>query len=157
MPADQRLRGVVHHARIERPRHMPDPIDLEAGRRAAVEDAVKIVALDGGEASAEGFRDHRRRQNGDRFRLEMGIRGVPHRVRPPFAIEVDMHHLMGGMNAGIGAAGAVDAHRLPGETSDCLLDGLLNRAPVGLELPPGKRRPVIFDDEHVARHLEPSS
>ena len=64
-----------------------------------------------------------------------------------------MGDLAEGMDAGIGAAGALDRDRLAREGGDRLLDRLLHRAAVLLPLPADKGAAVIFDGQLVARHL----
>ena len=44
--AEQLLRGAMHLVRIERPRHAPGMTEIEREIGAAVDDAIKIVALD---------------------------------------------------------------------------------------------------------------
>ena len=50
---------------IERPGDMPDPVHVEGRWRAAVEDAVDVVALDRGEARVESLGHDLRREDGD--------------------------------------------------------------------------------------------
>ena len=87
----------------------------------------------------------------------MRVGGIAHRIRPPLLVQIHMHDLMGGMNAGIGAPGAMDPHGRAGEARDRILDRLLHGETVGLMLPAGEGRAVIFDDELVARHVYSSS
>jgi hypothetical protein len=68
-----------------------------------------------------------------------------------------MRDLAEGVDAGVGAAGAADHHRLAGERQRGLLDRLLDGPPVLLPLPTDKRAAIIFDGELVARHADQSS
>jgi hypothetical protein len=56
------------------------------------------------------------------------------------------------MHAGIGAARAVDANLLAADCLHRVLKRALHGRSVVLDLPTGKRRAVIFDDEFVAGH-----
>ena len=56
------------------------------------------------------------------------------------------------VDAGIGAAGALDHDGLAGEGGDRLLDRLLHGAAVLLALPADEGAAVIFDGELVAGH-----
>ena len=63
-----------------------------------------------------------------------------------------MRHLAGGVNAGIGAAGAAQGNLLAAEFLDRLLESMLNSRVVGLVLPAGEKAAVIFDVEAKTRH-----
>ena len=106
------LRGFVHDLGIERPGDVPDPARIERRRRPAVEDAIDVVPLHGGDARIERLGHDLRREDRDGGRLQMRVGGVPHRIRPPLLVQIHMHDLMGGVNAGIRAAGAMDPHGL---------------------------------------------
>jgi hypothetical protein len=107
-------------------------------------------------AGAEAVGHDLGRQDGDRLRPQMRVRRVPDGVGAPIPGEIEMRHLVGRVDAGIGAPGAMHPHRLAGEALDRLLDRLLHRAAVQLPLPARKGRAVIFDDELVARHAQGS-
>ena len=70
-----------------------------------------------------------------------------------FLGEVQMRHLAGGMNAGIGAPGADRCHGLAAELVDRLFDRLLHGEPILLALPADKAAAVIFEGELVAVHM----
>ena len=56
-----------------------------------------------------------------------------------------MAGLAKGMNAGVGAPGAVHPHRLAAKCGDRLLERLLHRKAIVLPLPADKFRAVIFE------------
>ena len=153
---DEHRGGLLHRRLVEPPGHLPDAVRIERRRRAAVEDAVEIMPLQRRHAGAEAVGHDLGRQDGDRLGLQMRVRRVADRVGAPLLGEIEMRHLVGRVNAGIGAPGAMNPHRLAGEALDRLLDGLLHRAAVELPLPARKRRAVIFDDELVAGHAQAS-
>ena len=84
--------------------------------------------------------------------LQMGVDGVAHRVGRPFLDEIDMRHLAGRMDAGIGAAGAAQRDLFAAKSLDRLLDRRLHRMLARLALPAGIEAAVIFDVEAVTRH-----
>src|SRR6185437_5178390 len=57
------------------------------------------------------------------------------------------------MHAGISTARTMHAHVRAAGRLDGSFQRTLHRRMIGLELPAGKRRAVIFDDELVAGHL----
>ena len=63
-----------------------------------------------------------------------------------------MRDLAERMHAGIGAAGALNPHLLAANALIAVIDRALHGRRVVLDLPAGKRRAVIFDDEFVAGH-----
>ena len=67
--------------------------------------------------------------------------------------KIDMRHLPARVHAGIGAAGALHQGFLAGEGLDRRGEHALHGDAVGLDLPAGKGRAVIFDGELVARHF----
>ena len=68
MPADQPLGGQMHDLGIERARHAPGAILLKGEIGAAIDDAVKIMTFDGGEARVEVRRRALDRQHRHRLR-----------------------------------------------------------------------------------------
>ena len=60
----------------------------------------------------------RRVEHRDGMRPQMGVERVAQRSRLPVAVEIEMRHLPHRVNAGIGAAGAVDGGRLAAERVD---------------------------------------
>src|SRR5579871_4847967 len=67
-------------------------------------------------------------------------------------VDVAMRHLPERMHAGIGAARAMHTHIGAAGRLDRSLECALHRRMIGLKLPAGKRRAVIFDGELVAGH-----
>ena len=67
MLADQRLCRGVHGLVVEVLGDPPDAAAIEHRRRAAIEDAIEIVAPDGREARVEIRRDGFGREDGDRL------------------------------------------------------------------------------------------
>ena len=63
-----------------------------------------------------------------------------------------MHHLAGGVNAGVGAPGRLQPKILAAEPFHRRLDGTLHRGQSGLGLKAPIGSTIIFDDELVARH-----
>src|SRR5689334_3563571 len=86
------------------------------------------------------------------MRAQMRVERVAHGVDVPRLGKIDMSDLRTRMHTGIGTTGALQQHLFATEGFDgggqCALHGFL----VGLDLPAGKRRAVIFDSELVARH-----
>ena len=82
----------------------------------------------------------------------MRIERIAHGVGVPVLREIDMRHLRARVHAGIGAAGALHQGFLARQRFDRRGQDALHGEPVGLDLPAGKRRAVIFDDELVAGH-----
>ena len=152
MLADQSLGRRVHRLGVEAGRHVPDPAGIEHRRRPTIEDPVEVVALHRREAGVEVVRHRLGREHRDRRRAEMGVDGVAHRVGGPVAAEVEMGDLAEGVDAGVGAPGALDHHRLAGEGADRLFEGLLHRRAIGLALPADERAAVILDGQLVAWH-----
>ena len=107
MLPEQHLRRLVHGLGIEPLRHPPDLALFQRRRRAAVEDAVEIVAAGSRKARIEAIGDYRRLQDGNARvgRLQMGIDGITDLVAGPGFGEIDMRHLGGGVHAGVGATG----------------------------------------------------
>ena len=93
-----------------------------------------------------------RRQDRDRMRAQMRVQSVADGVGLDRLGEIEMRDLPERMHAGIGAARALDRHALAGQLLDRDFDLALHGHGVGLELPAGKRRAVIFDQDFGARH-----
>ena len=58
-----------------------------------------------------------------------------------------MGDLAGGMHAGIGAAGSMQAHRLLGDLGEGKLDPFLDRVGIGLDLPAAEGEAVVGNGE----------
>ena len=108
----------------------------------------------GRETGVEIVGDNPRLQDGDvrAGRLQMRVNGVAHLVVGPRLGEVDMRYLGGRVDAGVGAAGGAQPHRLAAEFLDRLLYRLLHRRLIRLVLPAGEEAAVIFDIETKTRH-----
>ncbi len=104
--ADQGLRRGLHRLGVEGVDDMPDPAALEHRRWATGEDAVEIVAAGGQEAGVEIGRRERGLQHRD-MRADEMVERVAQLVASERLIEIEMRDLAEGVDAGIGAAGAV--------------------------------------------------
>ena len=91
-------------------------------------------------------------ENGDGVWPDQGVQGFAEPQRIPFGIEIEMRHLGEGVDAGIGAPGAMDGRFPAGEFGDGLGNGARNAWAVGLDLPADEGGAVVFDDDAVARH-----
>lgn len=74
-----------------------------------------------------------------------GVDGFQHPFHRDGGRSAEMKHLAQGMDAGVSASGAVDSHRMPEESGQCLLDASLHCPLTGLNLPAGKILPVVAD------------
>src|SRR3546814_2884039 len=68
----------------------------------------------------------------------------------PTLFRSEMGDLAEGVDAGIGASGALHQHRLAAEAVNGLLEGGLYRRAVGLALPADEARPVVRSEEHTS-------
>ena len=82
----------------------------------------------------------------------MRVERIAHRLGIGLLRQIDMRHLAERMHAGIGAAGALHVRALAAERLDRRRKHTLYGDSGCLDLPTGKRRAVIFDQELVARH-----
>ena len=146
------LRGAMHRLHIERLRHAPCAAKIEREVGAAVDDAIKVMPLDGGEARLESVGHDFRAQHGDRIGAQMRVHRVAHLVGTERLCQVEMRDLPLRMDAGIGAARAMHAHIHAAQPARGTLQRALHRRIMVLNLPAAKRRAVIFDGELVARH-----
>ncbi len=152
VPPDQRLRGLVHRRGVEGGFHSPGAAALERERRAAVDDAIEIMARAGAAPGVEtglrrfGFDDR------DGVRLKQRVEPLAEPERLPVALEVDMRDLAQRMDAGVGAPRAVGGRMLAGHGEKGALERLLDRKAVLLPLPADERRAVVFDGELKPRH-----
>ena len=106
MLAQELLGSRVHSTVIERARHAPGAVEFECQIGAPVDDAIEIMALDGGEACVEIRRNLFRRKHRDRLRAQMEIDGVAHIADVPVLGEIDMRDLAERMHAGVGPPSA---------------------------------------------------
>ena len=65
---------------------------------------------------------------------------------------IAMRDLPQRMHAGVGAAGAMNPHRLAADRLDRVFQRALHRRTIVLQLPAAERRAVIFDCKFVAGH-----
>ncbi len=63
----------------------------------------------------KSLRRHAARPAPRSARGQMGVEGVAHHLRPPVLGQVEVDHLAAGVDAGVGAAGGVQAHGLAAE------------------------------------------
>ncbi len=151
--AGEGLRRGVHGLVVEALGNPPDAAAVDDRRRSAIEQAIEVVAPDRRETGIEIIADGFGREDGDGLAPQMGVEGVAHRVGRPVADKVDMGDLTEGMDAGVGAPGALDHDRLAAKGGDRLFDRLLYGAAVLLTLPADIGAAVIFDGQLVAGHL----
>lgn len=111
---------------------------------------VAIPAFAGAEPGMESGRSEVEAEDG-KVRGEEGVepsQQVGGRVPPGGAED---NHLAGGVDAGVGAAGADDSDRLLGEALRRSLKLSLHRASLGLNLKAEKVGAVVLDDRAVER------
>src|SRR4029077_5818456 len=152
MPADETLRGGVHCCAVERFRDAPGPPPLKCEIGATIDDAIEVMALDGGKARIKGWLDLFYRNDGDGMRAKMRIQRIAYRVRFPVLFHVHVTHLSYRVHAGVGAAGTMDAHFLAAETRCVERELALHRGAILLNLPAYERGTVVLDRELVAGH-----
>ena len=128
----------VHGLGVQRLLHVPDPALVQRRRAAPVEDAVAVAPLGGREPGVPALRRDawppaRRPAPGSGGRSAHCARSRRGQSR----VEVHMHHLAGGVDAGVGAARGLQPELLAAEGLDGALDRALHRrrAPSG----PGSR------------------
>ena len=90
----------------------------------------------------------------DRYRrlAQIVVERIAHRIGVAVAPDVAMGHLGERMHAGIGAAGAIQVHRLAAESLQGRLYFTLHRRTIGLTLPANIGRAVIFQSKLVTGH-----
>src|SRR5262249_4841515 len=152
MPGDEALRRRLHGRDIERLGDVPGEAAFEGEIGAAVDDAIAIMAPDGGEAGVERILHPLGCDHGNGMRAQMRVQGVAHRVFIPLLGEIQMTDLPKRMHAGVGAPRPLHAHPLSAECLDRGRQHALHRGTVVLDLPAHERPAVVFDGELVARH-----
>ena len=152
MPADERARRLLHRRGVEFALHTPGAAALEGQRRAAIDDAIEVMAHDRAAARVEMVCGPLGFEHGDGMGNEMRVDRLAQAPAPPLAFEIDMRDLPHRVNAGVGAAGAVDDEALAGQRRQRLFQRLLHRGAVRLALPTRVIRAVVFDRQLVARH-----
>ena len=98
----------MHRIRIEPVIHVPYPSGVDRGRRATVEDTVKIDTAGRRKACVKFGIDRCRRQHRDRIGSEMEVKRVPDGVRIRGLRKVDMSDLPERMHTRIGSASALN-------------------------------------------------
>ena len=155
MGAEKHLCGIMHGFGVHQTLlHPPDAMAIECRLRAAVDDAVEIISPDRRKAGVKTFIHLPGFEDGDCLSglAQHGVHGLAKLELRPTPLDIGVADLAGGMDAGIGAAGHMERHRLKREAKDCRLDRGLHGMPVGLTLPALVGRAVIFDGQLVAGH-----
>src|SRR5271156_6977863 len=101
------------------------------------------MAPDGATPRVEVVRGRLDLEHRDRASDEMGVDRLAQAPCAPFPAKIDMRDLAARMHARVGASGAVNGYRLPGQREKGFFEDLLNRGVVLLPLPPGKARTGI--------------
>src|SRR6187551_575445 len=99
------LRGDLHGGGIERPRHAPSVTEIDREIGPAIDDAIKIMPLDGRGTGVEIVSRALGGKNRDRMWPQMRVERVAHGSGVPIFGEIDMRDLPARVHAGIGAAG----------------------------------------------------
>jgi hypothetical protein len=86
----------------------------------------------------------------------MVVEGVAQRLGRRLAAKVEMGDLTERVHPGIGPPGGDHRHLLAAESAHGVFQRLLHRSAFTLPLPAAKRPAVIFQDQLVAGHGEPS-
>ncbi len=152
MPADEGLGGLVHRPGVERRLHPPGAAAVERERRAAVDDAVKIMAGAGAAPGVETGIGGLGLENRDRMGMKQRVQPLAETEWIPCALKVDMRDLAQRMHAGVGAPGAMGGRALARHGEKRVLQRLLDRKAILLALPADERRAVIFEGELETRH-----
>src|SRR3984957_20161108 len=138
VPSDQQLRRLVHRAGVERVLHKPGAAEFERERRAAVDDAIEVIATNRAAPRVEAVHGRFDLEHRDRTSDEMVVDRLAQAPCAPFPAKIDMRDLPARMHARVGASGAVNGYRLPGQREKGLFEDLLDRGAVLLPLPTGK-------------------
>ena len=139
--SEERSCRFMHGGLIEFLRDVPNTVCIQRGRRPAIEDPVHVMPLDRRQPRVETGWHHLHLKDRDRNTLQVCVRCVAHRVDRPLLGQIHVNHLVGSMNAGIGAPGAMNANDLAGKSPYGFLDDLLDRQAVGLICQPAKGVP----------------
>lgn len=154
MLADEMLSRLIHRRYVERTRDAPRAPHLQCEIRATIEDSIEIVPSDSRGTGVEIIRDLLGGENRDRMWTQMGIQGIANRVGIPNLAQVDVGDLGTRMNSGIGTARALHEGRLAREGLYCCREYTLHSHLIGLNLPAGEGRAVVFNDEFIAWHRQ---
>ena len=142
----------MHRVGIEGARHTPGATGIEREIGAAVDDPVKIVALHRGRARVEIVGHAFGRENGNRVRTQMRVERVANGIDIPLFRQIDMSDLSARVHTCVSAPGALHKDFVARQCLDRQGQHALHGELLGLNLPAGKRRAVIFDDELVPGH-----
>lgn len=146
--AEGELQGGFELHGVELPREVPGEAGAEGGEHGLGADFIPVGLAGGGKAGVEGVGDLLGGEHADaggEFGVECGdpVEGV--HGEPGGGVEVG--DLGEGVDAGIGAAGAVDAHGLLGDFGGGGLEEILNGVAAGLGLPAVVRAAVVGEGE----------
>ena len=152
VPADERAGSLAHRLHVEPLLDPPGAAAIEGQRRAPVDDPIDIEAAAGAAAGVKIVGRAFGLQDRDGVLSEMGVEPLHEPERRPVALEIDVRHLSGGVNASVGPPGTMRDGRLARHAENRLFQRLLDRDAVLLSLPADERRAVIFECELEARH-----
>jgi hypothetical protein len=156
MLSHQHLRRRMHHGHIQRARIMIHPMGPQGAGGWTMQNPVTIPPLGGGKTGVKSLRHGLGGQNSHGPWPQMGI--DPMNKRPQRqSIMIHMNDLTTGMNPRIGAASGMNDFILSREFFQRILQNPLNRHGVGLILPTGKGRAVVFQNQLNAQGLAPWS
>jgi len=149
--AQQVLRRFVHLISIERRVDPPRAMPVYCRALQAIQNAITIVTRRCRETSVKLVVDLTRPYDAD------VVRKIAVGAQQPAAIvaatgRIEMNDLSGGMDTGIGAAGAGDFKLVIGHRAQRFFDALLNAEACFLPLPAVIRSPVVLNAERNA-HL----
>ena len=151
---DQNAGGRVHGRRVEPRLHPPGLSAFERQRRAAIGDAIAIVAGARAAPRVEIFAHALNAENRHGMGMKQRIEPLAEPERRPVALEIDMRDLAQSVDASVSAPRAMRDRTLSRHGEDRALQRLLDRKAVPLSLPADERRAVIFKRELEARHAE---
>ena len=151
--ADQMRRAGAHCRDVQRMRDLPDQPRVMGGRGAARQQAEKVSPLDrrkpcvpfGADLGAGADRHARA--------FEVVVQRLAQAEGVPALAQIAMRDLRGGMDPGVRATGGGDGMGAGFKPCQRLFDRALNRGLIGLTLPPGKGRAVIFDLKGITGHV----
>ncbi len=138
--ADERPRRRVHRLGVEAGLHPPGRAALEGERRAAIDDAIEIVASGRAMARVEIGVHALGAENRHGMRMDERIEPLAQAERLPVALEVDMRDLAQSMHASVRAPRAMGGRARAGHRGERALQNFLDREAVLLSLPADERR-----------------
>src|SRR5262245_45211718 len=153
--ANKRRGSRGHAFYLQPPRHPPNPVAIEDGRRGAHENTVAVVARErtaprietvGGKVAVE-YRDG--------FGLEVKIDGRPHGSGRPIPGQIEVGDLSQRVYSSVGAPGTVHRDVFTRQAIDRLGQPPLHRYANRLHLPAHEGGAVIFECYAVAWHSRP--